>query len=239
MSRVFRKTPLGIATFTKQATTLTQSQRALLIMIDGKRNASQLRRFGASFGNVNSILAELYNAGYIELDPAYIERMTKAQEDIAKEAAELPSALVAETVVAGAAMPAAVAAVNPAARVNAKRDLRELASLGEPDPVPTIARGPSTLTLSLAPIDAADNGTPITSARDESINAARQFATRYVFDQIGNSGTALCFALEKALSLQRLQEVADVAAKTLSDMKGAATAESFRKQFRETLRGVV
>jgi hypothetical protein len=47
MSRLFRKTQLGIATFTKQNHGLTQPQRALLIMIDGKRTAAALRKFGS------------------------------------------------------------------------------------------------------------------------------------------------------------------------------------------------
>lgn len=259
MSRVFKKTPLGVDAYTTHANILTQPQRALLVMIDGKRSATQLRKFGSAFGNVNTILAELYNAGYIELDPAYIERMMKVQADIARESTELNGTLAAETIMGGArsvppALVQAPASVAKSEKSDAssnganakskpanvpKRDLRDLAMLGEPDPTPSqlgASMGPNTLALSLAPVDS-DDGKPISFASDAAIANARQFATRFVFDQIGNSGTALCFAIEKAMTLQRLQEVGLVAEQTLSDMKGSETAYDFRRQFRATLRG--
>lgn len=102
MSRVFRKTALGIATFTKQNSGLTQSQRALLIMVDGKRSASDLRRFGATFGNVNLLLRELYDVGLIELDPVFVETLRATHGDIADDNNAIGMSFGSETVVAGA-----------------------------------------------------------------------------------------------------------------------------------------
>lgn len=254
MSRVFRKTPLGVDAYTTHANVLTQSQRALLVMIDGKRSASQLRKFGSAFGNVNTILSELYHGGYIELDPAYIERMVNVQSEIARESEPLSSTFAAETIIGGArTVPPALTTAPPPAPAPSearptvaatppkpvKRDLRDLAMLGEPDPVPTqwgVKLGTNTAALRLEPVDS-DDGAAITYARDDAIAAARQFATRFVFDQMGNSGTPLCFAIEKAMTLQRIQEVALVAEQTLRDMKDEDVASKFKKQFRAILRG--
>jgi hypothetical protein len=323
VSRVFRKTALGAATFTKANSGLTQAQRGLLIMVDGKRSAGALRKFAASFGNVNILLRELFEAGLIELDPAYVEKIRIAQAEIAGESADLPSALVAETVVAtarsmpGAASPqssaSAVSATPaaspaPAAPAAPARDIRhDLRNLGAPDPIglspsrspntitrpplagntitrtpisgntvarsplagntqtrsplntPTAARyGPSTITpagasplaratvtgaprqdggalsLSLEPVDGSDDA-PITSATDATLADARKFATHFVFDALGNSGTALCFAIERTETLKGLIETTDVAKKTLRNMKSDSIADDFGKQLREIL----
>ncbi len=301
MSRVFRKTALGVATFTKQNTGLTQAQRGLLIMVDGKRSAAALRKFGSSFGNVNVLLRELFDAGLIELDAAYVEKIRVAQAEIAQESADLPSALVAETVVASARPMPSAAMPNPAAPLSATavapapaRDIRhDLRNLGAPDPIgafanlspntitrtplggntttrsplasntqtrsplnaPTMTRsGPATiaptaaratapavsrpasggLSLSLEPVDGKDDA-PITSASDATLADARKFATHFVFDALGNSGTALCFAIERTETLKGLIETTDIARNTLRSMKGDAIAADFNKQLREIL----
>jgi hypothetical protein len=310
VSRVFRKTALGIATFTKQETGLTQSQRGLLIMVDGKRSAAALRRFGSSFGNVNVLLRELFDAGLIELDAAYVEKIRIAQAEIARESADLPSALVAETVVAAArAMPSALSPVAPtsapaAANVNAAkpapaaasaRDIRhDLRNLGAPDPIgtfpnlspmssstitrtplgantqtrsplgastitraaldgstviarsgpatiaPTVARPPARpasggLSLSLEPVGSNNETSAIASASESALADARKFATHFVFDALGNSGTALCFAIERTETLKGLLETTDIARNTLRNMKNDAAAEDFSRQLREIL----
>jgi hypothetical protein len=306
-------------------------------MVDGKRSAGALRKFAASFGNVNILLRELFEAGLIELDPAYVEKIRIAQAEIAHESADLPSALAAETVVAGARqMPGtlspqgspAASVATPAAPAAPARDVRhDLRNLGAPDPMgvsalrspntimrtplagntvtrtaltgntvtrspltgntatrtplagntvtrsplagntqtrsplntPTVTRnGPSTiapripstvasaalagsprqdggaLSLSLEPVDGSDDA-PITSATDAVLADARKFATHFVFDALGNSGTALCFAIERTETLKGLIETTDIAKKTLRDMKSDAIAHEFAKQLREIL----
>jgi hypothetical protein len=234
MSRVFRKTALGIATFSKQNSGLTQAQRGLLIMVDGKRSASQLRKFSASFGDVNAILRELYDSGLIELDTAYVEQLKKSQTEIARELRELPSAFAAETVMAGArAMPTAVKATLAAARNSPKRDLRDFASLGAPDPVLAATRG----ALALTPVAGTSDAAHVSSASNDAIAKAKHFAMRYLFNALGNSGTALCFAIERADGLKSLLEMSEVAATTLGSMKGESHASEFRKKLREALVG--
>jgi hypothetical protein len=310
VSRVFRKTALGVATFTKQETGLTQSQRGLLIMVDGKRSAAALRKFGSSFGNVNVLLRELFDAGLIELDAAYVEKIRIAQAEIAQESADLPSALVAETVVATTRpMPSALSPIAPvnapaATNINAAkpapapapaRDIRhDLRNLGAPDPIgtfpslspmssntitrtplgantqtrsslsastitrtpldgstviarsgpatvaPTLARPPARapsggLSLSLEPAGGNDDASVISSASESALADARKFATHFVFDALGNSGTALCFAIERTETLKGLIETTDIARNTLRNMKSEATAEDFSKQLREIL----
>ncbi len=249
MSRVFRKTALGIETFARQDGSLSHAHRALLVLIDGKRNASQLRKFGASFGNVNALIAELYNTGLIELDPAYIQKMAAIQKEISADMAQLPSALVVETVVAGQAQRATADPISiassygpstrsgpvtrsgpPTVSSNAKRDLRELAMLGEPDPVTR-----SALTgLTLTPLESgAQSVAP--NVTEQTLSDAKKTAVRLVFEALGNSGTPLCFAFDKTDSAKRLLEVVEIAASTLRDMKGAAVAAEFRRAINEVL----
>ncbi|TAG79332.1 MAG: hypothetical protein EAZ21_10725 [Betaproteobacteria bacterium] len=239
MSRVFRKTPKGAEAFANKESGLSHPHRALLVLVDGKRNASQLRKFGASFGNVNGLLGELFEAKLIELDPAYIAKLTTTQAEIARESAGFSSSLAAETVIAGSSprsqagpvtlggstLPALSKAggpvtrggdsreslVNPATQTKPqKRDLRELALLAEPDPVQTAE--------SLA----------IESA---AFLASKQFAIDFIQNSLGNSGTPLRFALERTDSLARLREVIEIATGTLRDMRGTQVATEFRRGF--------
>ncbi len=239
MSRVFRKTPKGVEAFANKDSGLSHPHRALLVLVDGKRNASQLRKFGASFGNVNGILGELFEAKLIELDPAYIAKLTVSQAEIARESAGFTSSLAAETIIAGSGPrtqsgPITTSRLTPMGPSKAggpvtrggepreslaspptqskppKRDLRELALLAEPDPVQTAE--------SLA----------IESAL---FAASKQFAIDFIQASLGNSGMPLRFALERADSPARLRDVVEIAAGTLRDMRGTQVAADFRRGF--------
>ncbi|MGL4231208.1 MAG: hypothetical protein ACRDAM_22445 [Casimicrobium sp.] len=228
MSRLFRKTALGVATFTKQDHGLTQGQRALLIMVDGKRTAGQLRKFGTSFGDVNALLGDLYRAGLIELDPVYAEQARAALDAIAKEAKDYSSPLEAATVVGSSFTRPA-----PATAPTAKRDLRDLANLAEPDPIRPAAKQPSaSLSLSLEPVAEGASGA-MASVSETTLANARKFATRYIFDTLGNSGTPLCFAIDKADSYDRFKDVVVIAKNTLRDMKNMSVANEFQRQLDE------
>lgn len=239
MSRVFRKTPKGVEAFANKESGLSHPHRALLVLVDGKRNASQLRKFGAAFGNVNGLLGELFDAKLIELDPAYIAKLTASQAEIARENAGFTSSLAAETVIAssgprtqpgpnttGRLTPMGPSKtggpvtrggeprdslVNPPTQTKPqKRDLRELALLAEPDPVQTA----ETVAIESA-----------------AFAAAKMYAIEFIQNSLGNSGTPLRFALERTDSLGRLREVVEIAAGTLRDMRGTPVAAEFRRGF--------
>jgi hypothetical protein len=250
-------------------------------MVDGKRSAGALRKFAASFGNVNVLLRELFEAGLIELDPAYVEKILVAQAEIAQESKYLPSVAVAETVVATSGRgPTSMlgGTAGSAATPQPPRDIRhDLRNLGAPDPITqtntlspnTITRSPltgntamrsplaantatrtplgsntvtrsplnsntATLALSLAPIDESLEAS-ITYASDAALADARKFATQFVFNALGNSGTALCFAIERTETLKGLLETTAIARKTLRAMKGDATADAFQSELRKAL----
>jgi hypothetical protein len=239
MSRVFRKTALGIATFTKQNSGLTQSQRALLIMVDGKRSASDLRRFGATFGNVNLLLRELYDGGLIELDPAYVEKALAVQGEIAKENDAIGMYFGAETQLSAARPTATIVGTS-------KRDLRDLAAdapVASTDAplAPTIAsQGKHTagtpFALTLTPVSGdSDEELPIAAVSPATLIDVKDFAKRYVFDALGNSGTALCLAIDRADDLKGFMETVKIARSTLRDMKGDSVAQELGKQLREIL----
>jgi hypothetical protein len=236
MSRVFRKTALGIATFTKKETGLSASQRALLIMIDGKRSASDLRKFGATFGDVNGLLRNLYDAGLIELDPNYIDKLQSAQAEIARESEAMGMSFGTETVVAG------TRTVVPGAGV--KHDLRNFGMPVASAPLATapqktanVANNREALSLTLTPVDAHEDELSISSSSvaPATLQDAKDFAKRFVFEALGNSGTALCMAIDRVDALKGLLETARIARGTLREMRGEATAADFNKQLREIL----
>jgi hypothetical protein len=232
MSRVFRKTALGVATFTKQVTGLSASQRALLIMIDGKRSAGDLRRFAATFGDVNRLLRELYDAGMVELDPSYIEKFKEVQSEIAQEAVAMGVSFGVETTAVSS---------HAAPNIGTKRDLRDLRDFAASNPssAPLNSDSPAldSLSLSLAPIDQsdADGGITVSSVSPGTFFDAKEFAKRYVFDALGNSGTALCLAIERTDALKGFLDTVAVARKTLRDMRGDSIALDFDRQLREVL----
>jgi hypothetical protein len=231
MSRVFRKTALGIATFTKQNSGLTQSQRALLIMVDGKRSASDLRRFGATFGNVNLLLRELYDAGLIELDPVFVEKLLAAQSEIAKENAALGMSFGSETVVAGAR-------TGSAAAPTTKHDLRNLASIAPVDVTPVVPSprtADTAFSLTLTPVDGEADELPTTAVSQATLFDLKEFAKRFVFDALGNPGTSLCLAIDRTDALKGFMEVVKDARDTLRDQKGDYAVQEFNRQLREIM----
>lgn len=241
MSRVFRKSALGTATFTKQNSGLTPSQRALLIMVDGKRSASDLRRFGGAFGDVNRVLRELYELGLIELDAAYVAKLQAVQSEIARENSAISATFGTETVVANRAQgePSASAAAS------AKRDMRHLGSLGasvvaeallplRPLMPPPTKGTPFSLTLT--PVSASgDDGLPTSSVSPATLQDAKDFAKRYVFDALGNSGTTLCMSIERTDAMKGFIEAVNTARSTLRETKGDLHADEFARQLREIL----
>jgi hypothetical protein len=243
MSRVFRKTALGITTFAKRGSGLTAAQRALLIMVDGKRSAADLRYLGATFGNVNAVLRELCDGGYITLDAEYVAKMDAVQSEIARENAAIGSPLASDTVIAPNSASHTLASVatptNAPVNISNKRDLRDLAMLGEADPIqPTkgIAKQRSIAgALSLEPVDGDGNEIPVSSVSEVTFADAKHFAKRFVFDALGNSGTALCMALDRAGDLKQFREISAIAQTTIMEMKGAVLAADFNKQLRELL----
>ncbi len=238
MSRVFRKSALGTATFTKQNSGLTPSQRALLIMVDGKRSASDLRRFGGAFGDVNRVLRELYELGLIELDAAYVAKLQAVQSEIARENSAFSATFGTETVVANRAQgePSASAAAS------AKRDMRHPGSLGASVvaealrplmPAPT--KG-TPFSLTLTPVSASgDDGLPTSSVSPATLQDAKDFAKRYVFDALGNSGTTLCMSIERTDAMKGFIEAVNTARSTLRETKGDLHADEFARQLREIL----
>ncbi len=220
MSRVFRKTELGTAIFSKPDSGLTQAQRGLLIMVDGKRTASQLRKFASSFGNVNALLRELYNAGFIDLDPAYVEHVQRVRSEIAHDSPAQASPFAAETILApsqraSAVEIAATAPVTPPTpkQSNEKRDLRDLSIFS----------------------DSARSSGRAASGSAASMAEAQKFAVQYITDTLGHSGAPLRFAISRASDSSALQQVLEVAANTLGSMKGQAHATEFRTALREIL----
>lgn len=232
MSRVFRKTALGIATFTKQNSGLTQSQRAMLIMVDGKRSASDLRRFGATFGDVNQLLRELYDVGLIELDPAYFQKALALQEDIANENEALGMSFGSETAL-GATRPLSTDLPGP------KHDLRNFVSVPPPAPPNTVHANAVTvpMPLSLAPIDgeSGHDDLPISAASQTTLIDVKECAKRYLFNALGSSGTSLCLAIERAADNKQLMSTLMIARDTLREMKGDDAAQALFNQLRTIL----
>jgi hypothetical protein len=66
-STVFSKTLLGIASYTDSKAPLTQAERTLLIMIDGTKPMSELRRFGTVIGDCEALAEQLLERGMIEV----------------------------------------------------------------------------------------------------------------------------------------------------------------------------
>jgi hypothetical protein len=65
-SQIFTKTALGTASFAGTNGTLTQAERTLLIMIDGNKPMSDIRRFNAVLGDCDALAERLLQQGFIE-----------------------------------------------------------------------------------------------------------------------------------------------------------------------------
>jgi hypothetical protein len=178
---------------------------------------------------VNATLMELYAAGLIELDPEYEQQARAMLESMQDEARAYSSPLESSTMIGGSLARAPLPA--SASSATQKRDLRDLANLGAPDPVPSPTKPATatTLSLSLEPVDGGD-GYAVASVSGNTLAELKRFATHYLFDALGNSGTALCFAIDGADSFDRFKEVVTIAKNTLRDMKSANIAAEFQKQ---------
>jgi hypothetical protein len=65
-SQIFTKTALGIASYADANAALSQAERTLLIMIDGAKPMSEIRRFNAVLGDCDALAERLQQQGYIE-----------------------------------------------------------------------------------------------------------------------------------------------------------------------------
>jgi hypothetical protein len=221
MSRVFRKTTLGVGILTKPNSGLTSVERALLNMIDGKRSASDLRKRLASFGNVNLLLRELFEDKLIELEPTYAMQFAITQDEIAEENRALGLGFGSTT------------AATVAKRANlpiSKRDIR--------DALPPIAADDRTAeataerheTRPALRLDAFSEEAPTPAYSAFALENARLFAKRYVFDAIGSSGTSLCMAIERAPDIKELLRFFQAASAALRDLKGDAVRIDFERR---------
>ena len=64
---IYKKTAAGSAAFSSTSGELTQAQRGLLIMIDGKRSVDALRKVASVFGDCDALFSQLLATGMIDL----------------------------------------------------------------------------------------------------------------------------------------------------------------------------
>jgi hypothetical protein len=69
---IFRKTTVGVASFAHTSVGLNQAQRGLLIMIDGKRTMTDLRKLATVFGDCDALVKQILEMGMIEPAPATV-----------------------------------------------------------------------------------------------------------------------------------------------------------------------
>jgi hypothetical protein len=69
---IFRKTTVGVASFAHTSVGLNQAQRGLLIMIDGKRTMTDLRKLATVFGDCDALVKQILEMGMIEPAPAAV-----------------------------------------------------------------------------------------------------------------------------------------------------------------------
>ncbi len=66
-SLVYAKSTLGQASYATGGTALTQQERTLLIMIDGRKSVAELRKFSVVIGDCNALIERLLASRIIEL----------------------------------------------------------------------------------------------------------------------------------------------------------------------------
>lgn len=66
MDTTYRKTSSGLEAIAARNPALSQRQRSLLILIDGKRNEKDLATLASGFGDVEELLQSLLALGFIE-----------------------------------------------------------------------------------------------------------------------------------------------------------------------------
>jgi hypothetical protein len=84
---VFRKTTVGSASFANTSMGLNQSQRGLLIMIDGKRTMTDLRKLAAVFGDCDALVKQILEMGMIEPVPEATPQQKSATGESASASA--------------------------------------------------------------------------------------------------------------------------------------------------------
>jgi hypothetical protein len=230
MSRVFRKTALGNAILTRPNSGLTSVERALLTMIDGKRNASDLRKRLGTFGNVNVLLRELFDDRLIELDPEYVKKFASTQDEIARENVALGGnfgTTTTATVGKGANLP------------TAKRDLRDALPPVDQTPLPSLieetperAIADERSALQLDPYGE-EVRTPAISAW--AMDRAKMFAKQYAFSAIGAQGTTLCLGIDRAKDVKELLRFTQAASKAIHDARGASASAEFDRRLQDIL----
>jgi hypothetical protein len=69
VSEIYQKTVAAQAALAPGGAPLTQQEKALLIMIDGKKSVADLSRFAAAFGDMAALCDRLMSLGLIEAVP--------------------------------------------------------------------------------------------------------------------------------------------------------------------------
>jgi hypothetical protein len=220
MSRVFRKTAQGRAILTHPNSGLTSVERALLTLIDGKRDASDLRKRLATFGNVNELLRELFTDRLIEIDPSYAEKFATTQNEIARENVALGANFAATT----------TATIGKGARLpTTKRDLSDAL------PLPDETWQDASVTQTTLQLDPFGEEVRSPSISGSAMVNAQSFAKRFVFNAIGASGAGLCLSIGRATDVKELLRLTQLASNAIHDFKGAAVGADFDRQLREIL----
>lgn len=77
--KVWRKTPKGVDAIVRRTGGLSPRLRSALILVDGKRRASDLARLTTGLGSPNALLAQLASGGFIEpMVPGWIGPLPQA-----------------------------------------------------------------------------------------------------------------------------------------------------------------
>lgn len=90
MDTTYRKTSSGLEAIAARNPALSQRQRSLLILIDGKRNEKDLATLASGFGDVEELLQSLLALGFIE--PAGQRKPAPAAPAAAPAAPAAPAA---------------------------------------------------------------------------------------------------------------------------------------------------
>lgn len=222
MSRVFRKTALGKAILTRPNSGVTSFERALLTMIDGKRDASDIRRRLATFGNVNAVLRELFEDRLIELDPVYAQQFATTQKEIAQESGQFSGRFgptTTATIGRGANLPTSTRDLSDA--LPPMESAFNSVSIGEAQPT--------------APFDpwSDEVRTPAISAW--AMGRAQDFAKLYLFKATGASGAALCLSIERANNVKELLRLTQAASAAIHKHKGSEIGAEFDRRLQKFL----
>ncbi|HEY4065652.1 MAG TPA: hypothetical protein VGM74_02045 [Burkholderiaceae bacterium] len=176
------KTPEGRAEIIRRSRALSQRERAVLLMIDGRRTVAQLRRVAAQVGAPDSCLDDLLEMGLVALPVAEVVAKVAALAEVADAA---PQAAVPIAVSIAASIAAEIAL--PVEVVAPPRAEARTASMwpNSPKRVPTIALtefAPTTHMAPLAPEITIQDTLPPTREADADAASARRL-TSELFDE--------------------------------------------------------